>query len=435
MRRKTKLALLGVAFIAGLVLVLVAFAASGKSANQKEIEMLRQAGLPTSPAELDKWYVRPPDSENAALLVEQAIPDYVRGTVELSSTPTADVPISATTLVAFGENLEENRGVLEKLEAAARLKGSRYSINLSVGAMALLPHLSHIKELTFLLGSQAVVQSAKKDYSGAARSLISGFALARTLRNEPILISELVRIACVAINVGNLEYLMSQAPLTAEELGAFEQVLEEAEADGRRGVFRAMAGERAGVIQYFTSSGVSPGVPRGGKGSAIQILVDSGRKALGIDARDLHLYLEMMGRFTNAATNDYPEMLRAGEQTETEFAQRLSRGINRFATLTRAMTPALSKAFAKEAALDTWIREARVAIAVEQYRLAHNGTLPPNLDALTPKYLTIGLVDAAEGKPFEFKVMNPAGYQITSPAAAKRLKNTRETTFTVRRQG
>ena len=112
MRRKTKLALLGVALIAVLVLVLVAFATRGKSANQKEIETLRQAGLPTSPAELDKWYVRPPDSENAALLVEQAIPDYVRGTVELSSTPTADVPISATTLEAFGENLEKkSRGI------------------------------------------------------------------------------------------------------------------------------------------------------------------------------------------------------------------------------------------------------------------------------------------------------------------------------------
>jgi hypothetical protein len=279
---------------------------------------------------------------------------------------------------------------------------------------------------------------SKKDYRAAADTTLTSFALARTLRNEPILISELVRIACVAITVRNLEYLLNQSTCTKEELQAFDHALAEAEADGRRGAFRATVGERAGVLPYLTSmSGMqmmqAMGATKPGSSPIISAAPMALRKLLGIDTRDLRLYLELMDGHSAAATNDFPEMLRQADQINTEFDQRLSHGLNRFAVFTRLIQAPIGKAYQKEAALAVWLREARVACAVEQYRLANNGTPPENLDVLTPTYLKSPLVDTVEAKPFQYRKLPSGGYAITSPIANKVLKNPVETTFTVTR--
>ena len=43
----------------------------------QEIEELKKAGYPTTPEELDNWYPRVPDKENAALVYIQAYQKYV----------------------------------------------------------------------------------------------------------------------------------------------------------------------------------------------------------------------------------------------------------------------------------------------------------------------------------------------------------------------
>jgi hypothetical protein len=57
------------------------------------------------------------------------------------------------------------------------------------------------------------------------------------------------------------------------------------------------------------------------------------------------------------------------------------------------------------------VRVARVAIAVERYRLANHDELPPALDALVPRYLPAVPIDPYSGQPIHFVRLSD-GYQI-----------------------
>jgi hypothetical protein len=435
-----------------LVAGLIAFRGSGQSGVQRQIAAIRKAGLPASSADLDRWYERPAPSNNAALLVVDAAREHVTIGGILGSFPAAGEALSPEMKKAIIEHIDENREVLQKLHVAARLEESRYPINLNVGVNTLLPHLAQVKGMTQTLRYDAMLHGANNDPERAVHSIDTSFALARTLRNEPLLISELVRIACVAISLQSFEWLLSEQPLEASQLAEVDRRLEQAEEDGRRDIFRAMAGERAGAIEYFLTSwpGLTPPPGGGPNLPPLQTVGIGVFKMLGLRDRDLRLYLESMEEFVAVSTNDFPRMLRAGEVAEKESMERMSHGLARLAVMTRMTIPAITRSFSKEVSLATRLRSARVAIAVERYRLAHNGGLPEGLDSLMPEIWAKPMVDPVFMNPFEFEssptnafrvagkkptniFSSPIVYQIYSSAAGRKLSNNLANAFVVRR--
>jgi hypothetical protein len=431
--------------LAIVVAAMIAFRGSGQSGVQRELAAIRAAGLPTSAADLDRWYERPAPSNNAALLVAEAAADHVSVGGILTAFPAAGEALSPEMEKAIAQHIDENREVIEKLHEAARLEGSRYPINLNMGQNTLLPHLAHVKGMTQTLRYEAILHAANNDVERAVHSVDTSFALARTLRNEPLLISELVRIACVAITLQEVERLLSDQKLDAGELAALDRRLIEAEEDGRRGIVRAMAGERALAIDYFLTSW--PGVPPSNPNAA-QSMAFGALRITGLRDRDLRLYLETTREFVAVATNDFGEMLTAADVAEQNLIERTSHGLGQLAIMTRMIVPSITKAFSKEVALTTRLRAARMAIAVERYRVAHNGALPERLEGL--EGLPNPLVDPVFGKRFEFEVSptnrfrvvgtEPTNvfssaivYQIYSPGAAQKLSNGLANAFVVRR--
>ena len=90
----------------------------------------------------------------------------------------------------------------------------------------------------------------------------------------------------------------------------------------------------------------------------------------------------------------------------------------------------MMKATGKEGALVTSLRCARAAVAIERYRLAHDGKLPDDLQQLVPTYFAEVPRDGAAGDPIQFEQIK-GGYQLSSPAAAKLLDNKMSTVFPV----
>jgi hypothetical protein len=80
--------------LAIVVAGVVAFRGAGQSGVQRQIAAIRNAGLPASSAELDRWYERPAASNNAALLVVQASRDHVYIGGILSSFPAVGEAVS-----------------------------------------------------------------------------------------------------------------------------------------------------------------------------------------------------------------------------------------------------------------------------------------------------------------------------------------------------
>ncbi|HWH71915.1 MAG TPA: hypothetical protein VNT26_21310, partial [Candidatus Sulfotelmatobacter sp.] len=85
-------------------------------------------------------------------------------------------------------------------------------------------------------------------------------------------------------------------------------------------------------------------------------------------------------------------------------------------------------------------RTAETAMALERYRLGHDGQLPASLNTLAPVYLNQVPLDPFNGQPLRFKRL-PKGYAIYSVGADRQddgakqsgSDGTGDETFTVER--
>ena len=414
---------------AGLLLLLVAIfillRLSHHSAVQRELAAIRAEGFPASPAELDKWYTHLPASENAALLVLEAIHAYSPPNaddlrqlkssklkpsdlrqLEFSKLKPAD-PIPADALALLEKHLRQNSEALARLHQAADLSQARYPIDLTRGFATLLPNLSGIKEMALFLQRDVVYHAELANPDEAFESLRSGFALSRTLRHEPILVSQLVRIATVAILLNALERALSHTEFTPEQLVALMEQLARIESEELESFLRAMAGERSCSLEAFDMgydqldqvSGGSMGMPEPFEvfGSALFGL----RQVLGVRELDMQIYLGTMRDFMHAATNDFPELVTEFEAADRRMDRRLRSGTARLAWVSQMILPALGKAAQKEARITAHLRLARVALALERYRHA-NKELPAELTALVPEYLPEIPTNPFDGSPINY---------------------------------
>ena len=406
--------------LAGLVL-----AFTSPAGSELELEAIRQSGLPISPEDLNRWYPQVEDAKNAALLVLKAAEKQVSPSRELTDLrmPGAGEPLSPEARQLIRVHLENNAPALQQLSAASELRESRYPINLALPRQ--FPnHLTQAKSLAQLLRYAAVYESSEGNAESAFRSMRSGLALARTLREEPVLISELVRIACVAIALNSLEHLLSKHSLEEKHLIELMHMLAEAEDDSNRSGFRALVGGRALDIPQLTNQG--PPTAQGWEPRMYEMF--------GLAGRDRRIYLQVMEQLTAAMSNPFPKAFEMTLEAEDDMDRRLSSGFGRLAMYSRMSLPALPKAIQKEAAITTHLRCARASLGVELYRNQHGGELPENLGEIVPEYLPEELRDPVEGKPLELRKrsMGP-GYQITSPGAAVILQNKQNTSFVVYR--
>ncbi len=423
--------------ILAILAVFLAFRLATSKGLDQELEAWRKEGLPTNWEELDKWYPSVPQDKNAATYILQARDALV--TVSGKGDPTTfelGKKISPEELDGIRDYLRKNKEALELVDEAAKFEHSRYPIQLWRGFATLVPHLGQIKGLSQLLKIKAIYHSSQGETSEAVRALHDNFALARSLRDEPILISELVRIACVAINLTALERVISEHQLPKSELETVLADVEQSEADGRRSIVRVLVGERANASFIFRSNfsefnavGGAPGASQSGPQQVFGNVLFTLYKTSGLRHRDARIYLRTMNGIIKAATNEFPASLKQSAAIDDERDRQLRTGLGRFAIMSRMMLPALSKPLQKEAALAARLRSARMALAVEMYRNEH-GALPNSLADLGISTLT----DPFGGTPLAFE-RKQSGYQIAGAAASKAAgtKNIPIAGFTVAR--
>ncbi|HEX7859817.1 MAG TPA: hypothetical protein VF773_05810 [Verrucomicrobiae bacterium] len=397
----------------------------------KELERIRAAGLPAEFEELNEWYERVPDSSNAAVGVLRAIEKFKRSEELGMSLPQGAQSLSPEFANAIADHIENNQETLEILAEALKLNGARYPLTFQGNIQTIPPHLAELKKLANLLRYAAANAATNGEAERTFEALRNGFLLAGTLRNEPLMISELVRIACAAIALHSLEFALHHVSFTEEQLKELDQALQGSEVDCSRSRFRALAGERTLGIRGFDlirSGQLTQPAPGTTKERASAGLY----KMLGIIDRDEREYLAMMEGLIAAMTNGFPSAYQQTEALEKELDRRYSSGLRRLCAHTRGVFPAFAKAVRKEAALLTQIRCARAAITVERYRVAHEGSLPDDLNALVPTFLAEILRDPVKGESLVY-FETGTGYQISSPGAAVELDNKRSTMFSVSR--
>jgi hypothetical protein len=420
-RRTRRVVLAGVALLAfGLVGSVVWWRLRlGHEVNGR-LRALQEAGLPTSGAELNKWYAAVPDSENAALMMTQAFalmrtfPDTRSNEVSRFQPPPRGQRLTPDQVQVLSDYIQTNAAALAKVNEALGLPQSRYPVDFSPGFNTLLPHLGKIKTLAQTYRDQALLAIDSGHGGDASTSLATTLRLARTLDEEPGLISQLVRIAVVKIGTGTLERRLNAGNLSAVELTGLASQFTAVNKTNL--LVRALIGERAIAIPYFRMSraeinrltkadeeGSEPqsGPPLAGREPLLF-------RATGFFERDLRFYLQVMQTDITLAKLGPPRSL-----VSTNLNQYVeTRTKSRYYILSGLLLPSLSGVLIKEAESLALVRISTTALAAELFRLANN-RLPKDLHELVPGFLPSLPVDPFDGAPLRYKQL-PKGYVIYS---------------------
>ncbi len=319
--------------------------------------------------------------------------------------PTAPQPQSPAADVLLA--LSKYDPIVAELREASQRSKSRFPIPYQDGFNALLPHLAKMKGASQYLALHSIAELAEGKPDLALDDLKLSFQMIRCTRNEPLLISQLVRIAQLQILLqpvweGLADHAWNEAQLAAieEELGALDFL-----ADYQL----AMRGERAfslWTVDYVRREGDlnaidwSDGIGQGSPAPFFRKLLfrlavplgwfDQNKSTLG------RMFLDLIEPAVDEKAGTVsPDTVRRLDQACQDLR------LTPYNWFTRMLLPALGKAARKFALGQASVDLARTACALERYRLAH-GSYPETLDALAPTYFASPPHDPITGQPFKY---------------------------------
>jgi hypothetical protein len=279
----------------------------------------------------------------------------------------------------------------------------------------LLPHLANLKGLTQLTHVRATAALEAGRPAEALADLKVGFRISDSIRDEPILIDHLVRIACLAIDLQTLREGLLRHAWNEAQLTEFQTYL--ASVDLLAEYKHAMRGERA-----FNTTGLDylrrqrfqlnemdflSSEDGGSASTPNPVLMPAGwfyQNMLSIS--------EMHQEFILAAVDEKARRVNPG-QCEALDSKLASLRLGPYSIFAKMLMPALSKAVRKSARMQFYVDAAGMACALERYRIA-NGTYPETPTALAPQFLEKIPLDVMDGKPIRYRRNSDGGYILYS---------------------
>jgi hypothetical protein len=393
------------------VVFFVYYRYSLKSKLQARIDAIAAAGYPVTCAELDKWYSIPENAENAAYTIIDAFSYYklwdkdkskslpVVGRAEL---PARTEPLDEEMKALITQYVADNNEALGLLHAGAAIEHSRHPIDLNAGFEATVPNLSEFRKGVFLLKLEAVLHIENGDDESALRSGISSLGITRSLAKEPLVISQLVRLACQSFAVRTIEYCINRIVPADEQLVELIECVHNAERTSD--ISCAFVGERCAGLSFFKSpESVNPDLINGIPFRPILELF----KAAGLVDADAIIYLDIMEEYIKSIQLPLHKRLDAVRTIDARL-----RSTSKIHVLLHSLMPALSRITITDLRNIAQLRTAWVALAIERYRLAA-GKLPDALADLVPAYLDSVPADPFDGNELRYKKLD-TGFVVYS---------------------
>ncbi|HEV3340419.1 MAG TPA: hypothetical protein VG125_08680, partial [Pirellulales bacterium] len=365
-----------------------------------ELEKIRAAGEPASAEDMEAFYKVPsPGRDTTQLWLAALAPlDTPQFRADGKDLPFVGegpdtIPFPGEPwpqLEAAEQFLSSYRPSLDKMHQAAREGGqARFPTRFANGIAMLLPHVQQLRAGGRLLELETAVAAHRGRPGDAVEAVVAMFAAARSLEQEPIIVSQLVRMALASIARGRLVWLLSAGVLDDGQLKRLDAEL--SDIDYQASVRRALIGERAIGIQAFADP------------------ASLGAEALSfrpgfLSSGDETVYLQIMGEMIAAAEFAGSERTRELDRVEAQLKKLAGDTTARFRyPVTLLIVPAL-RAYGEAANRNQAGRDAtRIAVAIERFRL-REGRLPSKLDELVPKYLDALPSDPYGGAPLHYRV-------------------------------
>jgi hypothetical protein len=259
---------------------------------------------------------------------------------------------------------------------ASRRPRSQFPVRYEEWFSSLLRHLSILKGAQVLLSLRCAAHLELGENDAAYKDAECALRVAELLREEPLLLSHLVRMAQGAIAVRTLWQGQAQHRWTDAQWASLLERL--AQVEYVSGVTLAFEGERACGIQGINSWIAHPELM---SGSAVPGISSRGflrQNQIALARFQTRQLADLRAALSNAPLGGLAP-LAAAASTNIPFE-----AWTPYNFLVCMLTPATDKAMARTARAQTINRMAIVACALERYHLAH-GEFPERLDQLAPQ--------------------------------------------------
>jgi hypothetical protein len=280
--------------------------------------------------------------------------------------------------------LDANQDLIREIRLMADRGGPVYPLNFSKGLEMELLHLAKMRSCARVIHASAVMNATSGDYNEAVGDIIAGMKLGAALAQEPVLVSQLVRIAIYHIMRFAVQNSFDGSDLSPELTRRLFAHLEQAD---HRGEFAESYGGELYLFRRVFSA-IRAGDRRGLPGD-----FDLGPP----QEADEKAYVEIMQRFISAARLPYYEAARDLDQIDTDI-QNLPQAL----AYTRAFLPALSRSCAAQARHEAFIDLIQIGILVEQYKV-REGYYPDTLDDIASGLGGSLPVDPFSGEKYRYR--------------------------------
>ncbi|HEY4312378.1 MAG TPA: hypothetical protein VGN12_23215 [Pirellulales bacterium] len=262
---------------------------------------------------------------------------------------------------------------------------------------AVLNYASPLRCAARVLRLESNVRAHSGDAQGAIEAVTAGLTLQRSLANEPLIISQLVRLAMFGSAAHELKSTLGSIPYSDDALARVHDIL--AGIDFHRGLRPAFMGER--VFGLATLENISSAHPR-----ATNILMKI------TSAPDKSRYLDVVNDYLDATEKPWPDMLSDSTLIELKYQGNNSH----WHVLSGGIGPTFMAAINAVSRAELVRRLALVAVAVEQYHHRH-GVYPADLAQLVPEFLSEVPLDPTDGQSFHYRTEN-GSYDLYSTTDA-----------------
>ena len=366
---------------------------------ERKLAAIGARGEPLTPADLEALYERPPAEQDCTALYMYHEGAWARTLGAQSRSfpimgdggepPRLDEPWDD--LPAIEQFLSDNHVVFAQLhEAAARGGRARFPIAFEVGFSALLPYTQTMRWISRCLALEAHVRAYRGDAAGAADSLHAGIISGRAVENEPLMVSQLVRMAINTTALEELKRLLPQAHFAADDLARLQADLEAV--DFRAGIRRGLLGDR--VLAILTAK--DPG-KMGYSGRVNGKLMTAAHYTT--QGHLLSGYLAESDRLLAAVEKPWSQMLGRLPLTQPRFQNTYTSDWDLLKDFVGDMSGYVRAGLQATTANQLGI----LALALARYRLDHE-QFPEELADLVPAYLAEVPLDPSTGAPFRYSV-------------------------------
>ncbi len=310
-----------------------------------------------------------------------------------------------------GKFLELNEEAIRIAMAARTIERGRYPID-GLNSKSNLDHYSKLRALANLLAAKARHDMDTGHTDRAIETIDAITAIARSLEDEPLLISQLLRIGINGLALGTIQHAMLHSPLTDAQCAELDRIVARLRFDPH--ARRAFQVERVCGLALFDDP--ESLITGGGVIGAYEITDAQmlAHRALGTIKLDRLTYLSVMQEQIDITKLPMPDRLAEYDRVRGELDTLRDGRVNRFVN---ACSANLLFSFHGT----DWIkfrviasaRVTRIGLAVERYRLAH-GKLPEKLDDLAPAYFDKLPVDPFTNQPMLYKLRDEGGYVVWS---------------------